>query len=403
MRGHNLLSALVAIRSSGFRTALTILIISIGVAGLIAMQSAIVSIESNLTSQFVDLGANSIKIDNKMIQEAGQSEAPPISLDEARRLTNHFLDLGFVTSYHRRFKPNAQLTFSSRSTNPNISLIGGNLHYIANNGYSLAYGRNFSEAESMNGIPSVILGSETADALGIDKDELASASLVIDGLRVNAIGICASRGNSQNSNDRFVVLPASYLDQQYTEEGSYDIVVNVPDDISPIRIEQEIIGVFRQIRGIEAAMPNDFRVIRSEKLYSELNTLVLSLSGATLVIGLLTILASAIALMNMLLVAVGERQREIGLKKSLGARRSSIALQFLYESIALCVLGTFLGVAIGLTTGYFVAGYLDGPFIVPSQWIGASFVVTLVTGISAGILPGIRAARLDPIVALRTE
>ena len=143
MRGHNLLSALVAIRSSGFRTALTILIISIGVAGLIAMQSAIVSIESNLTSQFVDLGANSIKIDNKMIQEAGQSEAPPISLDEARRLTNHFLDLGFVTSYHRRFKPNAQLTFSSRSTNPNISLIGGNLHYIANNGYSLAYGRNF--------------------------------------------------------------------------------------------------------------------------------------------------------------------------------------------------------------------------------------------------------------------
>ena len=102
--------------------------------------------------------------------------------------------------------------------------------------------------------------------------------------------------------------------------------------------------------------------------------------------------------MNMLLVAVGERQREIGLKKSLGARRSSIAWQFLYESIALCLLGTFLGIAIGLMTGYFVADYLEGPFIIPVQWIGASFVVTLFTGISAGILPGIRAARLDPIV-----
>ena len=403
MRGHNLLSALVAIRSSGFRTFLTILIISIGVAGLIAMQSAIVSIESNLTSQFVDLGANSIKVDDNVIQEAGQNDVPPITLDEARRCANHFLELGFATSFHRRFKPNAKITFSSRSTNPNISLIGGNLHYIANNGYSLAYGRNFSEAESMYGSPSVILGSETADALGIGKDELASGSIVIDGLRVNVIGICTSRGNSQNSNDRFVVLPASYLDQQYTEEGSYDIVVNVPDDISPIRVEQEIICVFRQIRGIEAAMPNDFRVIRSEKLYSELNTLVLSLSGATLVIGLLTILASAIALMNMLLVAVGERQREIGLKKSLGARRSSITWQFLYESITLCLLGTFLGVVLGLTTGYFVADYLEGPFIIPSQWIGASFIVTLFTGISAGILPGIRAARLDPIVALRTE
>lgn len=403
MRGHNLLSALVAIRSSGFRTFLTILIISIGVAGLIAMQSAIVSIESNLTSQFVDLGANSIKVDDNVIQEAGQNNVPPITLDEARRCANHFLELGFATSFHRRFKPNAQITFSSRSTNPNISLIGGNLHYISNNGYSLAYGRNFSEAESMYGSPSVILGSETADVLGIGKDELASGSIVIDGLRVNVIGICASRGNSQNSNDRFVVLPASYLDQQYTEEGSYDIVVNVPDDISPIRVEQEIIGVFRQIRGVEAAMPNDFRVIRSEKLYSELNTLVLSLSGATLVIGLLTILASAIALMNMLLVAVGERQREIGLKKSLGARRSSIAWQFLYESVTLCLLGTFLGVVLGLTTGYFVADYLEGPFIIPGPWIGASFVVTLFTGISAGILPGIRAARLDPIVALRTE
>lgn len=403
MRGHNLLSALVAIRSSGFRTFLTILIISIGVAGLIAMQSAIVSIKSNLTNQFVDLGANSIKVDDNVIQEKGQSDVPPITLDEARRCANHFLELGFITSYHRRFKPNAEILFSSRSTNPNISLIGGNLHYIANNGYSIAYGRNFSEAESRNGIPSVILGSETANKLGIGKDELTSASLVIDGLRVNAIGICAPRGNSQNSNDRFVVLPAAYLDQQYPDEGSYDIVVNVPDKRSPIRIEQEIIGVFRQIRGVEAALPNNFRVIRSEKLYSELNTLVLSLSGATLVIGLLTILASAIALMNMLLVAVGERQREIGLKKSLGARRSSIAWQFLYESIALCLLGTFLGIAIGLMTGYFVADYLEGPFIIPVQWIGASFVVTLFTGISAGILPGIRAARLDPIVALRTE
>ncbi|MEC7158873.1 MAG: ABC transporter permease, partial [Bacteroidota bacterium] len=134
MRGHNLLSALVAIRSSGFRTFLTILIISIGVAGLIAMQSAIVSIESNLTSQFVDLGANSIKVDDNVIQEAGQNDVPLITLDEARRCANHFLELGFATSFHRRFKPNAQITFSSRSTNPNISLIGGNLHYIANNG-----------------------------------------------------------------------------------------------------------------------------------------------------------------------------------------------------------------------------------------------------------------------------
>lgn len=403
MRGHNLLSALVVIRNSGFRTILTILIISIGVAGLIAMQSAIVSIESNLMSQFVDLGANSIKVDDDIIQKAGKSDAPPITLDQARRCAQHFLELGFITSYHRLFTPHAQVTFSSRSTNPNISLIGGNVHYIANNGYSLACGRNFSEAECMNGIPSVILGSETADELGIGKDELTKGNIVIDNLSVNAIGICAPRGNSQNSDDRFVVLPASYLDQQYSGDRSYDIVVNVPDKISPTRIEEEIIGVFRQIRGIEAAMPNDFRVIRSEKLYSELNTLVLSLSGAALVIGLLTILASAIALMNMLLVAVGERQREIGLKKSLGARRSSIAWQFLYESVTLCLLGTFLGVVIGLTTGYFVADYLDGPFIVPIQWIGVSFVVTFFTGISAGILPGIRAARLDPIVALRTE
>tara|TARA_B100000900_G_scaffold222758_1_gene189068 strand:+ start:177 stop:1388 length:1212 start_codon:yes stop_codon:yes gene_type:complete len=403
MRGHIFLSALVAIRSSGFRTALTILIISIGVAGLIAMQSAIASIEANLTNQFVDLGANSLKIDNDIATEEGKEDAPNITLRQASQFAKHFLDLGFLTSYHQRFKPNAQLTYSSRQTDPNVSLIGGNLHYLENNGYNIEYGRNFSESESMHGSPAAILGSDAAKKLGLGNEEINNAVIVVDDIAVNVIGICASRGNSQRSNDRFVVLPASYLHQKYPEEGSYEIVVNVPDKFSPIRIEEEAIGVFRKIRGLHYASANDFRVIRSEKLYEELNTLLLSLSGATLVIGFLTILASAIALMNMLLVAVGERQREIGLKKSLGARRASILWQFLYESILLCLIGTVLGVLIGLVTGFFVAKYLEGPFVIPIPWIGISFVVTLITGLAAGLFPGIRASKLDPIVALRTE
>lgn len=403
MQGHNLLSAITAVRSSGFRTILTVVIISIGIAGLIAMQSAIASIEANLTNKFVDLGANALKIDNDVVTEEGKEDPPNITLRQASLFARHFLDLGFVTSYHQRFMPNAQLTFSSRQTDPNVSLIGSNLHYLANNGYSIEYGRNFLESESMYGSPAAILGSDVAKKLGIGNEEIDNAIIVVDGMAVNVIGICASRGNSQNSNDRFVILPASYLHQKYPEEGNYDIVVNVPDEYSPIRIEEEVIGVFRKIRGLHHSTANDFRVIRSEKLYEELNTLLLSLSGATLVIGFLTILASAIALMNMLLVAVGERQREIGLKKSLGARRVSILWQFLYESIMLCLIGTVLGVFLGLVTGFFVAKYLEGPFVIPMQWIGISFIVTLATGLTAGLFPGIRASKLDPIVALRTE
>ena len=175
MRGHIFLSALVAIRSSGFRTALTILIISIGVAGLIAMQSAIASIEANLTNQFVDLGANSLKIDNDIATEEGKEDAPNITLRQASQFAKHFLDLGFLTSYHQRFKPNAQLTYSSRQTDPNVSLIGGNLHYLENNGYNIEYGRNFSESESMHGSPAAILGSDAAKKLGLGNEEINNA------------------------------------------------------------------------------------------------------------------------------------------------------------------------------------------------------------------------------------
>jgi putative ABC transport system permease protein len=404
----NIRIALASIRSHMLRTVLTILIIGFGIMALVGILTAIESIKSSITDNFSRMGANTFSLRNRgarmQVGRAGKPKVyPQITFHQALRFKQKYR-FDALTSISTYATWGATVKFGDEKTNPNISVMGVDENYLKTNGYELQEGRNFTATEAMSGNHYAIIGNEIKKKLFPSESPVDKLISIGPGKYI-VIGLLKEKGSSMGfSGDRSCILPINNTRQYFSQpDASFNISVmaNNPDHLE--MAIGEATSTFRNVRKLQVGEENNFEVAKSDNMAQMLLENIQYVTMAATIIGLITLLGAAIGLMNIMLVSVTERTREIGIRKAIGATKSTIKSQFLTEAIVICQLGGLVGVALGIPIGNIVSFFLDGQFIVPWVWIITSILLCFLVGMISGIYPAIKAANLDPIDALRYE
>lgn len=406
----NIKISLRAIRSQLLRTILTIVIISFGIMSLVGTLTSIDALKSSINSNFTNMGANTFTIRNReMTVRIGRNGKRP---KKFRNITYQEA-IDFSKVYNFPAKPSVStfasgastLKFESKKTNPNIRIFGGDENYMATSGYELDKGRNFSANEILYGSHVVILGKEVIDALFTKKQDPIDKIITIGSGKYRIIGTLKSKGNSVGfGGDKVGILPLSNV-RQYFSIPNMTFTINIMCNNSQLMSAAigEATGTFRVIRKLSAGEEDNFEITKSDNLANLLIDNMQKVTMGATIIGFITLLGAAIGLMNIMLVSVSERTREIGIRKAVGATKKVIRSQFLVEALVICQLGGFFGTLLGILLGNLIALQFEISFIIPWDWIMMSIGLCLAVGTMAGIYPALKASNLDPIEALRFE
>jgi len=405
----NIRLATRAIKGNKLRTILTLFIIAIGISALIAIITATEGITRKLTSSFSEMGANTFSIKN----DGGLKRTRPGKKAVAG---NENITLFEANEFKRKYKfpsiiavsalvdPAAIVRYDNKKTNPNVKVFGIDENYLKAGGFSISGGRTFTNHEVQNGQNVALIGIDLVDNLFDNKDSVLQRQISIGNTKYTIVGILASKGNSQVSSDNQVMIPV--LTAKYNlgnQNTSYIINVMIADASLIDQAIEECYGTFRTVRKLALGAENNFALLKSDRLASQVIDQLSYVRYATLVIGFLTLVGAGIGLMNIMLVSVNERTREIGISKAIGARKNTILMQFLVESVAICMIGGVIGIILGILLGNLVGLALSSGFIMPWLWMILGIVFTFIIGLLAGIYPAMKAANLDPVEALRYE
>jgi putative ABC transport system permease protein len=405
----NIRMALLSIKSQSLRTFLTIMIIALGISALVGILTAIDVIKDSITNNFTTMGANTFNIRNRSsnVRIGGARQKREvfrrISYDEAIRFKEDFKfpsKVGITCVGSRA----ATIKYNSEKTNPNIAIFGGDENYLLTAGYDLEDGRNFSSREVESGANVVIIGNEIKIRL-FPKQSAIDKVISIGGQKAKVIGVFKEKGSSIGfGGDKMVLLPVLNVRKNF---GSNDMsfVLNVLS-ITPELLDAttaEATGLFRKIRKLGVKDRQNFEITRSDNLSTMLIGNLSYVTIAATLIAIITLLGAAIGLMNIMLVSVTERTREIGVRKAIGATSDSIRNQFLIEAVVICQLGGIFGIILGILIGNGVSFFFDQGFVIPWVWMILAAVLCFVVGLLSGLIPAVKAAKLDPIDALRFE
>lgn len=407
----NIRLALIAIRSNLLRTVLTLFIIAFGIMALVGILTAIDSATFALSDSFSRLGANSFNIYPKAERVRGRQHGrqerrgEEITFDQATEFKERFGFPGKV-SVAMWCTSDAAVKYGNKETNPTVTVSGIDEHYVELKGYEIEAGRNFTPIEAINGGNKTILGMDVVRKLFDGKPEKAVNTVVsIGNAKYRVIGVLKSKGATMNqSDDRRVLIPLLEGKRFYgTSQTNYNITVGINNATQMEEAEAFTTGLMRNVRNLKASQDNDFEIFKSDNLIAEIKENTSKLRTGAVAIGLITLLGAAIGLMNIMLVSVTERTREIGIVKAIGATRRNVMLQFLTESVAISIMGGLVGIFLGILIGNVVTYFMGGNFLVPWGWITLAIITCSITGLASGLFPALKAARQDPIEALRYE
>ncbi len=412
------------VRSNKLRTGITVSIIAFGIMALIGIITAIEAMNQSLYENFSILGANSFSIRFKernirfgggprsdlkkekkgAKKEKNSSLGRTISYDEARNFKESFTFPATV-SISKFASGNSTLFFEGVKTNPNVRLMGGDENYLLNSGYVLEQGRDFNKLDIESGRNVVIIGSDLVRKLFKGRSAFAIGKIIrVNANRYRVIGVLKERGASSFlSLDNIALITYNNVRRIFNNEGSYSVTIRANDFKQMDAAVGEATGLFRQARKLNIKEADNFYIDRSDSIVEQLKNTLRYVRYAAMVIGIITLMGAAIGLTNIMLVAVNERTREIGLSKSLGARGSTIRTQFLWESILISLLGAVIGIILGILVGNLASMFLKTGFLVPWAWVVAGVLICFFTGLLAGLYPAMKASKLDPINALRYE
>ncbi len=406
----NLRVALDSIRSNFVRALLTLLIIAVGITCLVGILTAIDTILYSMSNSFNRMGANSFYVyparDNSRRHGKDTKKSEPIDFKQAQRFKENFDFPAAKVSVNTFCQWNSTVKYKNKKTNPNIRLVGIDENYLSASSYDIDVGRNFSNSEIENGDHKVIIGKEIVTNLFNDKQEQALGKVIhVGNTRYKVVGVLASKGASMTqSHDRRVFIPLLNAKRYYgTADRNYSLLASIKDPTQMDNAVAEATGLMRNIRSLKATQENDFDIRKSDGILQTLKEITTELRIATIAIALMTLLGAAIGLMNIMLVSVTERTREIGVRKALGATQFNILFQFLMEAVVITILGGILGIILGILVGFGVAHAIKGEFIIPFNWMALGIFVCIVVGTLSGLYPALKASRLDPIESLRYE
>ena len=408
----NIKVALGSIQSNILRSLLTIMIITVGITSLVGILTAIDTILLSLNNNFSRVGANSFTVNQKyqnlQSQRHGRRErvGDIIDINNALEFKEKYDYPGSKVTIHTDCSGNATIKFKNEKTNPTVSLRGVDENFFDIAGFELSEGRNFSLTEIEHGAHKAVIGYDIVRHL-FDKNPQKAINKIIDinGSKYRVVGTLQEKGSGGNArNDRNVFIPLLNAKRYYHyTDKRYNIDVGLADATQMDDAISYAIGKFRNIRKLKASEDNDFEILKSDSLLEMIKDATLKLRIATIAIALITLLGASIGLMNIMLVTVTERTREVGIRKALGATRQNILVQFLTEAVMIGQIGGILGILFGILIGIILAIYIKGQFQVPWAWITLGFVVNMIVGIISGIYPAMKASRMDPIESLRYE
>lgn len=399
-----------SIRSQALRTTLTILIIALGIMALVGIQTAIHAIKSSISTNFTSMGANTFTIRNREmnVRIGKQGKKPkkyrPITYDEAIRFGREF-DFPASASISTFATSGATLKYKSEKTNPNIQVMGGDENYLVAAGYELESGRNFSPQDIQYGTHTVILGKDIVNTLFPAKEDPLDKVIAIGSGKYKVIGVLKSKGSSAGfGGDKICMLPLSNVRQYFSRPDMSFTISVVAQDVQQLDVAvQEATGTFRVIRGVEPGEEDNFEIMKADNLANMVFEMMSTVTVVATAIGAITLFGAAIGLMNIMLVSVTERTREIGVRKALGATQNTIKRQFLVEAIVIGQIGGIAGIILGVLLGNLLGFALETSFVIPWMWMMLGVILCFIVGLLSGLLPAIKASRLDPIEALRYE
>jgi len=408
----NVKIALGSIRTQLLRTILTIIIITIGITALVGILTVVAAFENNLNSTFASMGSNTFNINQYKTQLRGNGGInkiekinPIITYPEAKAFKEKYSYPLTQTSLSFIATSSAEVKFENQKTDPEISVLGIDEYFLANSGLEVTQGRNFNPFDISNNVYYCIVGSDFVSK-GLLKDVNPIGKIIsIRGAKFKVIGVLKEKGSTfGNSQDLRIMIPIQVARSLFSAPNiNYSLSTMIQrTELLDDAIDNAIFTM-RKIKKLNPVEEDNFGVSRSDDLVNRIASITGFLGVSAWLIGIITILGSSIALMNIMIVSVTERTREIGVRKALGAKKSAIAFQFFIETITVGQIGGIFGILFGILVGYGISSLLNLAFVTPWQAIFAAFATSFFVGLVSGLYPAIKASQLDPIEALRYE
>jgi putative ABC transport system permease protein len=405
----NVLIAINSIKTQLLRTILTVVIIGIGIWALVGILSSVEAMGNSISGNFATMGSNTFNIQRYdfNVQRRGREREKVNSIISYQNI-REFIDIyefpTTQTSISFRGTSGAEVKFESNKTDPEVQVYGINEYYLENTGTAIESGRNFNVFDIQNNNNVCIIGSDFLKSLFINDNPIGK-KISIRGVKFKVIGVLESKGATfGNNQDLRVLIPIQVARGIFTAPNiNYTISIMVKNTEMLNAAQDEAVVIFRNIRGLSPIEKNDFGMERSDDLINRITSITGYLEIAAWIISIITILGSSIALMNIMLVSVTERTREIGVRKALGAKNSTISTQFFIETIVIGQIGSVLGILLGIATGMIFSSFFESEFSLP--WIPMLWatIITFIVAIIAGFYPAMKASKLDPIESLRYE
>jgi len=401
--------SLNSLNNNKLRASLTILGVVVGIFSIIVIMTIITMLQNSIENGVSQLSKNTFQIQKfpAMMGGGPGSRAKfrnreDITMEDFYKLEETLKGVKYIGAEQWQF--GKVIKYKNLSTNPNIQIIGETTGGIQTNDWHVEFGRSINEQDVQYSANVCLIGNDVIEKLfpGIDP---IGQTIKVDNYPLMVIGILEQQAQMfGSSRDSRVVLPISTFQNIYGRRSrSVNIMVMSESKENYDDVIESATGHMRTIRKVKPGEENDFDIFSNESMISQINVMTWGIKIGALVVSIIALLAAGVGIMNIMLVSVTERTKEIGIRKAVGAKRSNILTQFLIEAIVLCLIGGFVGILLGVGIGNLAGSFLNAQSAIPYDWVAIGLSLCVLVGIIFGTYPAYKASNLDPIEALRYE